>query len=221
MPTHQQQHLVPANRRHRRPARFVLILISLALTVGLAGCLSKPALRRQTFAFQIPPAAASTESKGQSVLAIRSCEVAPTFANRSLAYRTGQDTYELDPYAGFLIQPAAALEIPVRAYLRNSGAFKDVVELGGPFAPDVLLDVRVSELYGDFRNTGQAAALLSLHLRFFTVESGQAAKAFLQKDYSRREPLKENTAAAVVAGWDQALAQVMAEAIADVGTTRR
>jgi ABC-type uncharacterized transport system auxiliary subunit len=63
--------------------------------------------------------------------------------------------------------------------------------------------------------------VLSLHLRFFTVESGQAAKTFLQKDYSRREPLKENTAAAVVAGWDQALAQIMAEAIADIGTARR
>jgi ABC-type uncharacterized transport system auxiliary subunit len=199
----------------------VFILICLALALGLAGCLSKPALRRQTFAFQIPPTAAPTESKGQSVLAIRSCEVAPTFASRSLAYRTGQDAYELDPYAGFLIQPAAAVEIPVRAYLRNSGAFKDVVELGGAFAPDVLLDVRVSELYGDFRSPGHAAAVLSLHLRFFTVESGRTGKTWLQKDYSRREPLKENTAAAVVAGWDQALAQIMAEAIADIGTARR
>jgi ABC-type uncharacterized transport system auxiliary subunit len=199
----------------------VLILIPLALTLSLAGCLSKPALRRQTFAFQNPPVAAVTAPKGQSVLAIRSCEVAPTFANRSLAYRTGQDVYELDPYAGFLIQPGAAVAIPVRAYLRNSGAFKDVVELGGPFAPDVLLDVRVSELYGDFRDPGQPAAVLSLHLRFFTVENGRAAKTFLQKDYSRRAPLKQNTAAALVAGWDQALAQIMAEAVSDVATARR
>ena len=216
-----QQHVRLVNRKYRTPARLVLILIPLAWTLGLAGCLSKPALRRQTFAFQNPPVAAATALKSQGVLAIRSCEVAPTFANRSLAYRTGQDGYELDPYAGFLIQPGAAVEIPMRAYLRNSGAFKDVVELGSPFAPDLLLDVRVSELYGDFRDSAQAAAVLSLHLRFFTVENGQAAKTILQKDYSRREPLKANTAAAVVAGWDQALAQIMAEVIADVGTARR
>ena len=194
--------------------------MSLATSLSLTGCLSKPALHRQTFALQTPPATNVT-ARSQTVLELLTCKVSPLFAGKPFVYRTGPDAYEVDPYAAFLIAPNQALAIPIRAYLRNSGVFKDVIESGSPLVPDMILDVHVPELFGDFRNPRQPAAALSLRMNFFSVEHGKPGKLFFQKDYSRHLLVKQNTAAEVAAGWDQAFAEIMAEAAADVIAAKR
>jgi len=185
------------------------------MTLVFAGCLSKPALRRQTFAFQNPPAT-STPPKGKGTLALRACEISPLFADRSLAYRTGQDAYELDPYAGFLVRPEQALAIPLQGHLRNSGVFADVVKAGDPSVPDALIDVHVSELYGDFRDPAKPMAVLSLEVRLFRAENGKPGTMLLQKGYSRSIALDQKTAAALVAGWDKELGEIMNAVAADL-----
>lgn len=189
----------------------------LAMTLLLAGCLSKPALRRQSFAFQNPPTTGAP-AKATRVLALRPCNVSPTFAGRSLVYRTGPDSYELDPYAGFLVQPGQALAIPLRGYLRNTGLFADVVETGSPVTPNLLLDVHVTELYGDFRDSASPKAVLSLELRLFGAEQGKPGELLLRKDYSHTVPLEDKTAAGVMAGWDKDLAEIMTAVAADLAS---
>lgn len=200
----------------RFPARTSLVYLPLALLLALSGCLSRPALVRQSFALQSPPAASAVAAKGDRVLALRTVKVSPLFQDRSLAYRTGPDAYELDPYASLLVPPNRALAIPLCAYLRNSGAFKNVVEPRSPLAADTFLDVSVGELYGDFRQADQPAAVLSMRLLLFRGGNGKAPELLLQKDYSRRIPLPQKTAASVVAGWDKALAEIMAKVSSDL-----
>ena len=45
-----------------------------------------------------------------------------------LVYRTGEFSYERDPYAEFLVPPARDLLAPIRGYFRQNGAFA-VVEV--------------------------------------------------------------------------------------------
>ena len=189
----------------------------LALTLLLTGCLSRPGTERQNFALQTP-ALTNTAAAGTGVLAIRSCEVSPLFANRALVYRTGPNTYETDPYAGFLIPSGQALSIPVRAYLANSGLFGSVSEPDSSVLADRFLQVYVTELYGDFQKSGEPAAVLSLRVTLFESEQGRAGKHLFQKNYTQRVTLSKNTAAAVVAGWDQALGQIMGEVVNDLRT---
>jgi ABC-type uncharacterized transport system auxiliary subunit len=196
--------------------RRAWLLLPFAFGLLLTGCLSRPALVRQTFALQNPPATNMITTRGENVLAVRTVDVSPLFAGRSLVYRTGPNTYQVDPYAGFLIAPDRVLAIPLRGYLRNSGMFQEIVEPGSPVRADEFLDVHVSELYGDIRQTGQLASVLSMRMIFFETRSGTMPKVLLQKDYSRRIPLKENSATAVVAGYDQALAEIMAEVASDL-----
>jgi cholesterol transport system auxiliary component len=196
-----------------------LIVLPFVLCLGLAGCLSRPALVRRNYALQTPAIVQPT-SQGRGVVAIRPCKVSPLFAGRSFVYRTGPDAYETDPYAGFLVSPAEALAIPIRAYLRNSGVFQDVAEPGTEIKADRVLEIHVSELYGDFRTPNQPAAVLSLRIILFDASGEGAGKVLFQKDYSRRAPIERNTAAAVVAGWDQALAEIMKEAAADLAAVR-
>jgi cholesterol transport system auxiliary component len=194
----------------------LLCALSLLLLILCPGCLTRPALVHQTFAFETPLATNALAPQNGHVLALRPIQVSPLFAGRSLAYRTGPESYELDPYASFLVPPATALAIPLRAYLRNSGAFQEVIEPGSPLVPDTIAQTEVTELYGDFRQPNQPAAVLSLRLLFLRAGAAKNPELLFQKAYSRRVPLHENTAAAVVAGWDQALAEIMAAATSDL-----
>jgi len=196
-------------------ARSRLFLPALVAALFLAGCLSRPALVHQTFALQTP-AVTNTPASGGSVLVLRSLEVSPLFASQALVYRLGPNAYDTDPYAGFLTPPGRALAIPIRAYLANSGVFASVVEPGSLLTADQELQVYVAELYGDFRQPTQPAAVLSLRLVLATSDG----KVILQKNYSRSVSVPANTAAAVMAGYDQALAGIMADVAADLATAK-
>ena len=207
---------------HVRFARILTgpLLFCGCLSLFLAGCLSRPALRRENFALQDPPLLQTAPAAQGAVLQLRSVKVSPIFAVRALVYRTGQDSYELDPYAGFLISPERALAIPIRTYLRNSGLFQDVVEPGSPIQPDEFLEIHVSEFYGDFRKSEAPDAVVSLQAILVESVSDDGSKIALNRHYNRRVPLKENTAAAVVAGYDEALAQIMKELLSDLAEAK-
>ncbi len=155
------------------------------------------------------------------MLLLRWCEASPPFDGRAFVYRTGPNAYEMDPYAGFIVPAGRAVAGPVRAYLRDSGAFADVVEPGSRLNADVWLEIHIVELYGDFREHEQPAAVLKLRMIFFDATNSNSGKAFLQKSYSRRLSIRENTAAAVVAGWNQALGEILGEAVSDLAVARR
>ena len=202
-----------------RTARLARWLLPFALGCVLTGCLSRPALVRQTFALQAAAPANSAAPAGQAVLEVRALEVSPRFESRDFIYRMGADLYQADPYAGFLISPARELAIALRHSLRSSGAFKDVVEAASRLGADTTIEVHVTELYGDFRKPDQLAAVLSMRMLFFEAGNGQARQPFLAKEYTCRVPLPQKTAVALVAGWNQALGKTVADVVADLAAT--
>jgi ABC-type uncharacterized transport system auxiliary subunit len=204
-----------------QPATFNFPLLftvyCLLITLAFTGCLSRPALVHQTYALHTAPPEKRAESSTQSILSVRTVQVSPLFERRSFAYRTGPDRYEFDPYAEFMVLPSRALAIPVRSYLRGSGVFQDVAEPGSELMANSVLEIHAHELYGDFRTPGQPAAVLTIRMLLFDSETGQQ-KLLLQKNYSQRVPLKEPSAAALAAGWNQALTKIMSEAVNDFAT---
>lgn len=192
-------------------------LRSCVLVLGIAvlgGCLSRPNLARQSFTFAMPPTTNARATNGP-ILGIRRIVVASPFNTQELTYRTGPFSYERDPYAGFLVSPAESLAEPLRGYLRDSGSFHVVTEPDSELAPNVELEITVSQIYGDFRN--QAHPIATIEMRFLAFEnSGASAKVLLQKDYGRNIPLQSRTAAALVAGWNEGLRQIAAEAAQDL-----
>ena len=193
----------------RSPSVQVGALLLLLIALGAGGCLSKPALRTQLFAFQSPPPVAASSMGG--VLMLRSVTVSPVFDNNSFIYRTGPETYEIDPYASFMAAPGQAIGIAVRARLLASGHFRSVVEPGSLVPANLLMEVHVSELYGDFSQPGKGAAVLGLRITLVRVDNAGNRRPLLQKDYSRQIALKKNTAADVMAGWNEALNEIVTE----------
>ena len=204
----------PGRTRTTSGARPI-ILIALACLLG--GCLSRPHLQTQTFVFGLPTAPASNpSSKSHRVVAIRSLRVAAPFDGRSLVYRTGENSYQADPYAEFLVSPSESILLPIRSRLRETGSFEDVVEPGSARKPNTMAEIAVLQLYGDFRRPGEPAALLTIRFVLLDSPNGVPGKAIFEREYLRRIPLKTRAAPALMVGWDEALAQILDQLNSDL-----
>jgi ABC-type uncharacterized transport system auxiliary subunit len=197
--------------RRALPAKLGLPLILLLGAGFLSGCLSRPALTRQSFSFSIPSMVTNAPAGRARVLEIRQVTVAAPFDSQSFVYRTGAYSYERDPYAQFLVPPAETLVAPLRGYLMESGLFQDVVSRESELKSDLLVQVRVEELYGDFRNRSAPVAVLRMSVVFVRAGNGARGKVWLQKRFEQRIPFRQPTAAALMAAWDQGLKRIAGE----------
>lgn len=191
----------------------LLGLLSLAFVLG--GCLTRPSIKTQTFAFTVPLTVATNGAPKGHVLSIRTLQIAPPFDGRSLVYRTGDFSYERDPYAEFLSSPAEELVHSISGILSAERCFSAVVGMGSAVTPDILAEMNISQLYGDIRVPGSPCAVLAMQVIFVKAKNGMPDKVILQRSYSRRIPVKSATAAAFMKGWNKALVEICAEAASD------
>jgi len=197
-----------------RAATRLLLLVLLCLAPG---CLSRPALHTQTLAFD-PPAGAPAEgaARSQRVVSIRSLRVAAPFDDRSLVYRVGDFSYAADPYAEFLVSPAESLRPPIQSWMRQCNLFRTVVEPGSAVKPNTMAEITVLELYGDFRPRQDPAAVITLRFVLLDSPEGIPGKVLFEQEYSRRVLLKARNANALMAGWNEALNQILAQLGSDL-----
>ena len=205
-----------------RLAANIFAVLLLACVCGLTGCLSRPGMSKQAFAFGMPAIATTNVVTGDRVLGITKLRIAAPFEGRSLVYRTGEFSYVRDPYAEFLDSPEEELKAPVRRWFRGKGDFSAVVEAGSALKPDTLVEISVSQLFGDFRQPEHPAAILTIQFVFFDAVNGIPGKVLFEQEYSQKVPLKAPTAEALMAGWNHALAEILSEVSSDfVGKTGR
>lgn len=198
----------------QRMARVGCALLLLS-AFALGGCLSKSPMDVQTFAFSAPAASVTGAAAGGRVLGIKALQVAPPFDGRSFVYRTGEFSYERDPYAGFLGLPAEVLVAPVTELLGEDGCFSAVVKMGSVARPDTLIEININELYGDIRKPGNPSAVLAMQVILTDAKNGLPGKVILQRDYSRQIPMKSTAPEALMAAWNQALVEIFADVASD------
>jgi cholesterol transport system auxiliary component len=188
--------------------RKTALIVLVATT--FCGCISSPNWTRRQFAFAIPADPLTTNAPS-TVVALNRVSISPLFQNRSFTYRTGENSYEQDPYAGFLIPPERAMAESIRAWIRASGAFGIVAEPGSGLVPTLIAEISVTELYGDFREVSQALGRMQIHFVCYEVSDGNPGRIVLDRIAARETPLAGKTPAALMAAWDSDLRQMMEE----------
>jgi len=181
----------------------------------LTGCLARPHMDKQSFIFAPPSIAAPKAGSGSRVLGIRTLQVAEPFEGRSFVYRTGDSSYDRDPYAEFMVHPAEGLVLPISSWFREAGGFSAVVEAGSALKPNTLVEIQVVQLYGDFRPSEHPVSVLTMRFVFFDAPNDVPEKVILEHEYSSNIPLKTRTAPALIEGWNQALAKILDSAMLD------
>ncbi len=203
------------SHNHSRLPENIFVAFLLACICGLTGCLSRPAMNKQTFAFSMSTIAATNILASNRVLGIRNLQIAAPFEGRSFIYRTGEFSYVRDPYAEFLESPEEELMAPLSELLRSEGGFMTVLDSGSALKPDTLVEISVNQLFGDFRPPEHPAAILTMRFVFFDATNGVPGKAIFQQEYSRNIPLNTPTAAALMDGWERALSEILAQVSSD------
>jgi len=186
--------------------QFIYLGLSVvALAAG--GCGSAPVWKRQTFAFSVPPdppAAGPT-----NLCAVTRVSLSPVFQNLSFTYRTSENKYEQDPYAGFVAAPDRAIAEPIRGWLRCGGAFGHVLEPGSSLDPAMIIEPAVQELYGDLRKPSEDAGVMTIHFTVYDTAADGPGRVRFDKSFTARTPLAKRTPAALMTAWDTDLRQIM------------
>jgi hypothetical protein len=183
------------------------ILLAAAI---LCGCASGPVWQRRVFAFSLP-ADPPTADAPANIVALNRVSISPLFQSRSFTYRTAENAYKQDPYAGFLIPPERALAEPIRAWIRASGVFGRVAEPGSGLTPTLVAEVSVNQLYGDFRKASRSVGTMEIHFICYEVKDGAAGRVVLDKVCARETRLTRKTPDALMAAWDADLREIMEE----------
>jgi len=186
-----------------------------ALALASSGCLSRPSMNQQTFIFSVPESPNTNTAVNGRVLAIRALHISPPFDGRALVYRTGEFSYERNPYAEFLASPADLLVTPVSEMLVQDGSFSSVVQSGGAIKPDAFVEININQLYGDIRNMGNPTAVLSMQVMLIDATNGLPGRVILQRNYSRRLPMKSTAPGVLMESWNQALIEIFGDVSAD------
>ena len=174
MPNKQPTQPMTEPAAHIRFAPLSLLTLGF---VALCGCGGEPIWKSQSFAFASPtdsPAAGSNTN----VVAMRRVNISPLYQCRSFTYRTAENIYEHDSYAGFFVPPEQALEQPIRAWLRVGGAFGRIIEPKSGLNPSLEVEVTVNELYGDLRKAGHPMGVMEIHFMLYQLNQDGPGAAF-------------------------------------------
>lgn len=178
----------------------------------LAGCLSleKSYPEKRYFALSTSRPGPPLTKALDHVLAVRPLRISPGYAGSEFVYQTGDVTLESDFYNEFFVPPSRLITEEVRRWFQASGLFKTVVDSASSVESTRVLEGAVQAIYGEYRPSASARAVLEL--QFFLLENRDEGMSVLfQKSFSRKIDVPDDTAAALVRGWNKALAEVLSE----------
>lgn len=184
-------------------------LILAAGLAGLMGCSILPSPKMEPakrYMFSMDAAAlekAQDASRAIPTIHIRRLAAASPFKGRAFVYKLAENRFEQDMYHIFISPPEGLLT----EYIAQSfNAQRAALPVASSTA-DLILDGVVESLYGDYTDKNTPAAVIAIRFSLFTWSS-KNTPVFLET-LSARHPLPDNTADALVEGWNQALADIM------------
>jgi uncharacterized lipoprotein YmbA len=189
-----------------------------ALLIG-ACSIGKPIPTATTYG--IEQAAAVPDAGGSPYpvrLRLGRVRVAAPYDGPALVYRMSAVRYVSDPYHAFLSDPGPMLGNRITAWLDQTQPFKAVAGDSAPPAP-LMLEASVMELYGDFEQSVEPAAVMSV--RFTVVDQASARpKIAYERTITQRIRLADTSPDELVRGYGTALAQILSLLAADLAPRR-
>jgi cholesterol transport system auxiliary component len=200
----------------RSGARPLAAIATILLAAMLASCsLSRPAPVKHMYLLEAAPPPAAAVQKIAS-LRIGVINVAAPFRGRALVYRRDDITYEADFYSEYFVVPAAMLGEATAKALTAANVFRRVIPPGAaPDDAEFVLDGFVTELYGDVRDAGKPAAVITATFYLSTANS-PTPKVVWSREYRQRVPVADGGPDALPRASNAALSAMLADLARDL-----
>jgi uncharacterized lipoprotein YmbA len=146
-------------------------------------------------------------ASGAPSLYLSRVEVSPPFDGRNLILRRGPQEFEIDFYSEFLVDPGLMIRETAFHTLVDTGRWTVVTSASSQLAGRWTLEMRCNRLYGDYAGE-DAAAVIELQVWLLETAVSPPLLQF-QQTYSRRIPLADHSAAALVLGLNRGLNDIL------------
>ncbi|GAB6057747.1 ABC-type transport auxiliary lipoprotein family protein [Desulfonatronum parangueonense] len=188
----------------------ILVLGLLLLTIAGCATLSRPDPDRRHYMLQVErpqiPFDESITAKG--VLAVRTFRVASAYDARGIVTIRSGGRVESDFYDQFFLLPGEMISSQIRQWLRGSGMFTLVTDLGGLKESNWILEGVVQELYRDYR-TGSPQAVLAMQILLLRSDQFGAMDMVFQDNYRQVRDLPDDSTQSLIGAWNDALEHVL------------
>ena len=188
------------------------LALAASAAVILASCsIGKPIPTATTYVVDLStPATRTAKIERPESLRMGDVRVTAAFAGTSLVYRVDDVQYASDPYNAFIAEPGAVLGSAMADWLDRAGPFRTVAQPGSGRGASYVLEATVTDLYGDFRPGRAPAAVVTVQFALVDL-TGTRPRVVLERTINRRTELAQASPAALVGGYGQALAEILAE----------
>jgi cholesterol transport system auxiliary component len=191
-----------------------VVVVCIALIVS-ACSIGRPIPAVTTYSIEPPAAPDAPKPPHPERLQVERIRVAAPYDGTALVYRVSAVRYIADPYHAFLADPGPMLSNRIAEWLAAAGLFKAVDGPGGAARAPWVLEATVTELYGDFREGSDPAAVMSV--RFAVIDQTSARpKLPYERTFTRRISLSSASPEALVRGYGTALAEILSQLSVDL-----
>lgn len=190
----------------------------LILAAFIAGCpnVNKPYPERTFFLFEVSSPTQVSTVQGSTV-DVNRFSISPRSEGREFIYRTTDLEYKSDFYNQFFRPPHNIITEVVRQWLNESELFNDVLNPASQAIATYQIEGNIVELYGDFRNSASAQAVLSIQLFLLKLsEDGSDPSILLSKTYNSTQRIGQASPQNLMNGWNAALEEILNEFLKDL-----
>ena len=206
------------NSRLRR-ATALALLAALYPVLGCRGLLTREHPAQKRFLLEAERGEALPAPPGAPELEVRPFTASSHLHGKRFVYRLGPDRLDFDYYHEFWAEPERLVTDATIRWLARDGLFAFVAEAGRGGPGRLVLDGELSELYGDYRDPRAPRAVLQLRCALLD-ESGGASRVLLYREYSAAPAVAPASREALVAGWNDALREILAALEQDLAAAR-
>ncbi len=193
--------------------RMTLVLGALSVCVLISsGCvnLKKKFPDIKTYDLDIERTEKESPASTAVIVQLNPFSAATELNRRFFVYRTGDNHYEEDFYNQTFTPPADMVTENVNSWLSASPHVRYVLDEALGEDTVFMIDGKILELYGDYRDEKSPKAQVALQLTVREV-AGKKTSTRFQKTYSQTVSMERISAAGLVEGWKAALEQVLTE----------
>lgn len=194
-------------------------IIPLLLILLLLGCsgLKRPYPERNYFTLEVINEISRPDTLGKYYLKIERADVNQAYLHRNFNYRVGDDEFISDYYNQFYRPVGALVSSEIYKWISSIRLFKDVVPVNTLLNAKFLLDSKVIDIYGDYRDPAAPKAVFNMQF-FLLDDTSDNTKLVFSNTYNQSVSISARTPDALVEGWNKALSNILTDLEKDLGS---